>query len=117
MNVIGSRPDGWWKDRRAAMVRLVEQLERWVVKTGDPVTVVFEKPPSPPIESELVEIAHASSSGPDAADQEIVRRLEEDAHPGELTVVTSDRALADRVRELGAALEPASSFRRRLEQI
>ena len=29
MNVIGSRPDGWWKNRRGAMVRLVEQLERW----------------------------------------------------------------------------------------
>ncbi|MGE5857760.1 MAG: RNA-binding protein, partial [Solirubrobacterales bacterium] len=30
MNVIGSRPDGWWKDRHAAMLRLVDQLERWV---------------------------------------------------------------------------------------
>ncbi|MGB8503138.1 MAG: RNA-binding protein, partial [Mycobacterium sp.] len=29
MNVIGSRPDGWWKDRRRAMVALVDRLERW----------------------------------------------------------------------------------------
>ena len=26
MNVIGSRPDGWWRDRRGAMRRLVEEL-------------------------------------------------------------------------------------------
>jgi hypothetical protein len=29
MNVIGTRPDGWWRDRHAAMVRLVDLLERW----------------------------------------------------------------------------------------
>ena len=28
MNVIGTRPDAWWKDRHAAMVRLVDLLER-----------------------------------------------------------------------------------------
>ena len=27
MNVIGSRPDGWWRDRPGAMRRLVEKLE------------------------------------------------------------------------------------------
>lgn len=29
MNVIEARPDGWWKDRRCAMVGLVDRLERW----------------------------------------------------------------------------------------
>ena len=28
-NVMGSRPDGWWKDRPAAMRRLVSQLGDW----------------------------------------------------------------------------------------
>src|SRR5437660_1180627 len=46
MNVIGTRPDGWWKDRHAAMARLVDQLERWTAATGDDVTVVFERAPS-----------------------------------------------------------------------
>ena len=27
MNVIGTRPDAWWEDRHAAMVRLVHMLE------------------------------------------------------------------------------------------
>ncbi len=34
MNVIGTRPDGWWKDRHAAMVRLVGQLELWAASAG-----------------------------------------------------------------------------------
>ena len=51
MNVIGPRPDAWWKDRHAAMVRLVDTLERWVAESGEDVTVVFERPPRPPIRS------------------------------------------------------------------
>jgi hypothetical protein len=26
-NVMGSRPDGWWRDRKAAAARLLDQLE------------------------------------------------------------------------------------------
>ena len=29
MNVIGSRPDGWWRDRDGAMRRLVDQVRAW----------------------------------------------------------------------------------------
>jgi predicted RNA-binding protein with PIN domain len=116
MNVIGTRPDGWWKDRHAAIVRLVEHLERWVAATDADVTVVLEGPPSPPISSESIEIAHASRPEPNAADDEIVRRLREYPDPQQVRVVTSDRALAERARSLGAVVEPAASFRRRLEQ-
>ena len=59
MNVIGSRPDGWWRDRHAAMVRLVDLLERWAADSGEDVTVVFEQPPRPPIDSSVIEVAHA----------------------------------------------------------
>ena len=89
MNVIGTRPDRWWKDRDAAMLRLVDQLERWVAATGEDVTVVFERPPRPPISSPLVEIAHAPRPGPNAADDEIVRRLREGPQPEPVRVVTS----------------------------
>jgi predicted RNA-binding protein with PIN domain len=116
MNVIGTRPDGWWKDRDAAMVGLVEHLERWVAATGEDVTVVFERPPAPPISSPALKIAHAPQRGPNAADDEIVRRLREHPAPRHVRVVTSDRALAVRARSLGATVEPAKSFRRRLEQ-
>ena len=47
MNVIGTKPDGWWEDRHGAMVRLVDMLERWAAFGGEDVTVVFEQPPDP----------------------------------------------------------------------
>ena len=115
MNVIGTRPDGWWKDRHAAMVRLVDQLERWVATDGEDVTVVFEQPPSPPIRSTVIEVAHAPRPRPNSADDEIVRRVAAEPHPSGVRVVTSDRWLADHARAAGATVEPAESFRARLE--
>ena len=115
MNVIGTRPDGWWKDRHAAMVRLVDLLERWAAAKGEDVTVVFERPPSPPIRSTVVEVAHAPRPRPNSADDEIARRLDDDPDPTEVRVVTSDRWLADRSRAAGAMVEPAESFRAHIE--
>ena len=111
MNVIGTRPDGWWKDRHGAMVRLVDQLERWASAEGDHVTVVFERLPSPPIRSAVIEIGHAPRAAPNSADDEIVRWVRTDDRPDEITVVTSDSTLADRVRDAGASVYPATSFR------
>jgi predicted RNA-binding protein with PIN domain len=116
MNVIGTRPDGWWKDRHAAMERLVDQLESWAAGAGEKVIVVFERPPSPPIESQVIDVTSAAEAAPNAADEEIIRRLRDDPHPEEIRVVTSDRELADRVRALEAAVESAKSFRRRLDR-
>lgn len=75
MNVIGSRPDGWWRDRHRAMVMLVERLEGWAITKarGDDVTVVFERPPSTAIPSSVVEVAHAPKAAANSADDEIVR--------------------------------------------
>jgi predicted RNA-binding protein with PIN domain len=115
MNVIGTRPDGWWKDRPAAMLRLVDRLERWAAANGEDVTVVFEQPPSPPIRSTVVEVAHAPRPRPNSADDEIARRLAEDPDPREIRVVTSDRWLADHARTAGATVEPAESFRSQIE--
>ena len=116
MNVIGTRPDAWWKDRHGAMVRFVDLLERWVATSGEDVVVVFERPPSPPISSTVIEVAHAPRPRADSADDEIVRRLRAEPEPGQVRVATSDRWLADRVRAIGATVEPAESFRRRLEE-
>jgi predicted RNA-binding protein with PIN domain len=116
MNVIGTRPDAWWKDRHAAMVRLVHLLENWVAVTGEDVTVVFEQPPSPPISSTVIEVAHAPRPRRDSADDEIVRRLAAESEPGAIRVVTSDRWLADRVHAAGATVQEAASFRTQLEE-
>ncbi len=115
MNVIGTRPDAWWKDRDAAMLRLVDLLERWAAHNGEDVTVVFERPPRPPIRSTVIEVAHAPKPKPNAADDEIVRRLQADPDPAAVRVVTSDRWLADRAWAAGASVEGADSFRSRVE--
>jgi predicted RNA-binding protein with PIN domain len=114
MNVIGTRPDHWWRDRDAAMARLVDELERWASSHGEDVTVVFERAPSPPMRSTVIEIAHAPRPKRDAADDEIVRRLQADADPAAVAVVTSDRWLSERASAAGAVVIGARSFRERL---
>jgi predicted RNA-binding protein with PIN domain len=115
MNVIGTRPDQWWRDRDAAMLALVDRLERWAAEEGDDVTVVFERPPRPPIRSTVIDVAHAPRPGRDAADHEIVRMLHADPHPDQIRVVTSDRWLAERAEATGATVEGSLSFRNRIE--
>ncbi|MGA2320920.1 MAG: NYN domain-containing protein [Solirubrobacteraceae bacterium] len=115
MNVIGTRPDAWWRDRHGAMVNLVHMLERWAAASGEDVTVVFEQPPSPPISSTVIEVAHAPRPRRDSADDEIVRRIAADAQPGSIRVVTSDLWLADRVHAAGATVESSAHFRTQLE--
>ena len=111
-NVIGSRPDGWWRDRPGATRRLVNALEELAERTGDEVTVVLDAGEAPP--AERVEVLVAPRRGRDAADDAIVALLE--ARGGEGTcVVTSDAELRCRVRALGAAVEGAGGFRKRLD--
>lgn len=111
MNVIGTRPDGWWRDRHAAMVALVDRLERWAAESGEDVTVVFEQPPNPPIRSSVVEVAHAKRARANSADDEIMRRLVAAGDARDVRVVTSDGWLADQARAAGASVEPALGFR------
>lgn len=115
MNVIGTRPDAWWRDRHAAMIKLVDMLERWAAVSGEDVTVVFEKPPRPPIRSTVIVVAHAPRPRRDSADDEIVRLVLADAQPGGIRVVTSDHWLADRVHAAGATVEPSAPFRALIE--
>ena len=117
MNVIGSRPDRWWRDRDAAMLKLVGLLENWAAAEGEDVTVVFERQPSPPIRSSVIAVKHAPKPKANAADDEIVRLLKEEAQPHVVRVVTSDRALVERVQGEGATVEGADSFRSRIESL
>jgi predicted RNA-binding protein with PIN domain len=115
MNVIGSRPDGWWRDRPGAMRALVEGLEAFARRSGDPVTVVFDGRPFELEGGEGVTVLFASRRGRNAADDDIAARVESDDEPGSLSVVTSDADLARRVRAAGAAVVGAGEFRRLLD--
>jgi predicted RNA-binding protein with PIN domain len=111
MNVIGSRPDGWWRDRGRAMVALVERLEQWAATDGADVTVVFERPLSPPIESSSITVAHAPRAAANSADDEIVRLVLADSDPAQIRVATSDRALSERIKAAGGNVYPAEKLR------
>ncbi len=104
-NVMGSRPDGWWRDRELGMQRLVEDVDAWAARTGHEVLVVFDGRPREGVHAERAAVLFA----PDADDL-IARR----ARLGD-TVATSDRALARRVAAAGAQVLGARAFRDGLE--
>jgi predicted RNA-binding protein with PIN domain len=115
MNVIGSRPTGWWRDRRGAMAGLVEELGRYADATGEPVTVVLDSRPFA-LADAGVDVRFAPP-GRDAADDAIVALVASDPDPSSFVVATSDRGLAGRVRARGADVMSAGALRRRLDEL
>jgi len=117
MNVIGSRPDGWWRDREGAIRRLAARLGEFAAATGDEVSVVFDgRAPREPPQEPGVRIEFAPG-GPNSADDRIARTVHADSDPESLLVVTSDRKLTGRVRAGGAEVVGARSFRERLDEL
>ena len=118
-NVIGSVPDGWWRDRRGAAWRLLGRLQRFAVDHDGPVTVVFDVPDPelPEGEHDRVIVRYATRCGRDAADDRIVELLDEGlaGDPADVEVVTSDRALAAAARARGARVTPAGTLLARLD--
>ena len=104
-NVFGSRPDGWWNDRPAAQRRLAQRVAEWCRSHDDEVMLVFDAP----LDAGTAELAggnltivESSRRGRDAADHEIVERLDADEERGDtadVRVVTSDRGLRRRIPE------------------
>jgi hypothetical protein len=111
-NVVGSVPDGWWRDRRGAAERLCAALEGVAAGRarrplppplgGGPVDVVLVVEGAARGVSGRggVEVVDAHRSGDDAI-VDLVR-----ARGGERPVVvaTADRELIGRVRALGASV-------------
>lgn len=106
-NVVGSRPDGWWRDRAGAARRLRDSIA--AVDWGDDeVVLVVEgqaKAGLSPGQDGHVRTVHAAQSGDDAIVDEVVRQVSAHSVAGderEVVVVTADRVLRDRVEAAGA---------------
>jgi predicted RNA-binding protein with PIN domain len=118
MNVIGSRPDGWWRDRDGAVRRLASQLQSLASSAVDErFAVVFDGRPLDDLPEGVhhgVLVAYAMRAGRNAADDRIADEVARDHDPSTLTVITSDAELRRRVAELGANVEGPSQLLARL---
>lgn len=120
MNVIGAQADGWWRDRDAAVRRLLARLQQAAHRSGDQITLVLDGRPLADVPEGThrgVTVQYALRRGRDAADDRIVDLVETDADADKPRVVTSDRALTGRVTVLGATTEGVRAFLRRLERL
>jgi predicted RNA-binding protein with PIN domain len=101
-NVVGSRPDGWWKDRAGAARRLHERL-LVADLSYDVVVLVVEGAAKGGVRAGRdgdVRTVHARRSG----DDEVVAQAEAAAEAGGVvTVVTADRMLQARATAVGAS--------------
>jgi len=118
MNVIGSRPDGWWRDRDGAVRRLLAKLQRLAAATGDEVTLVLDGRPVFDVgegHHDSVQVVYARRAGRDAGDDRLVEFVAGLPEPARVRAITSDRDLAGRVREVGASVAGAGGFLERLD--
>ena len=105
-NVMGSRPDGWWKDRAGAAARLLAPMSALVgraVETPDGSTVVLERivavvegQAKSVAAPEGIELVRAPADGDSAI---AATAHESDAAGERVLVVTADRGLRERLPE------------------
>jgi uncharacterized protein YaiI (UPF0178 family) len=92
------------------MKRLIDELVRFA--DGETrVTVVLDSTPFD-VDSDDVEVVFAPG-GPNAADDEIVRRIRSAPDPSSFTVVTSDKGLIEEIE--GAEVVSSGAFREMLD--
>jgi predicted RNA-binding protein with PIN domain len=120
MNVIGSRPDGWWRDRTGAALRLAGRLAGLAATRPDPVVLVLDGRPSGRLGEgtrDGVVVLFARRGGPDAADDRIAEMVGADPDPASVEVVTSDHGLVERVTAAGAHVTSAGALLRLLDEL
>ncbi|WP_020133784.1 hypothetical protein [Streptomyces sp. 351MFTsu5.1] len=100
-NVVGSVPDGWWRDRRGAAERLRDRLAADGVPGQDgPVEIVLVVEGAARGVSSVPGVRVESAAG--SGDDHMVELVAGVAGERPVLVVTADRELRRRVGELGA---------------
>ncbi|MFC5994234.1 hypothetical protein ACFQE5_08415 [Pseudonocardia hispaniensis] len=115
-NVVGSRPDGWWRDRAGAATRLAQRLDGALVAAPELLARAVGVADGTPLNVVLVLEGAARSATPSATDPRLrIVRAQADGDTtiarltGELSmsgaqivVVTADRGLRARIHASGA---------------
>ena len=110
-NVMGSRPDGWWRNRAEAAQRLVADIVPVARSLGGTWTVVFDgAEPSLMPPQERVSVVHTGHGRRDGADDHIVELVGALPDPAMALVYTSDAGLRARVHALGARVAGARTL-------
>jgi hypothetical protein len=119
-NVVGSVPDGWWRDRAGAAERLRDSLASvatqgisnstpdWLRTPPIDVVLVVEGAARGVSGSDTVRVVAADGSGDDM----IVRVTATEGADRRVAVVTADRELRARVSALGAIVLGPRAVRR-----
>jgi len=112
-NVMGARPrTRWWRDRVRAAADLRAEIEDVDLDGFEQVVLVFDgRAPEGLDGSDALDVRYAGSG---ASADDLIVALVGGASAAEVTVVTSDRELVRRVTVLGAHVEGAGTFLRRL---
>ena len=115
-NLIGKLPDVSLSDPDDEQ-KLIERLHVYAQRIRRPVAVVFDPGSSyvPPQRSPYGDVKVSFAKRGRSADQMIVNRVRRARNPREITVVTSDRALAGRVSAEGATVMRAEEFVRLMQ--
>ena len=115
-NVMGSRPDGWWRDRADAARRLVADIIPLATRHGGAWTIVFDgkEPPAMPPSPECLTAIHTGHRRRDGADDRIEELVREHPDRAALLVYTSDARLRNRVKALGAQVVGSGTLLRQL---
>ncbi|SFK92160.1 NTP pyrophosphohydrolase [Streptomyces pini] len=113
-NVVGSVPDGWWRDRRGAAERLRDRLAARALGgdgddtgNGEEIVLVVEGTARGVASVSGVRVVDAPGSG----DDRIVELVAAEGRGRPCTVVTADRGLRERVAALGARAAGPRSVR------
>lgn len=121
-NLLGSRPDGWWRDRAGATQRLARSLSELDSVAAAPFTselsrlipevLAVVEGQARGVDVQGVRIVAASGSG----DDEIVAQARAAAESGDIVLaVTSDRELTERLAPWVLAVAGSGSLRRELD--
>jgi predicted RNA-binding protein with PIN domain len=118
-NLLGLRPELLAKDP-GVRGRLVTRLASFARQRRTTVTVVFDgEPESGGLRSDMAlgAVRVIFSGVKSDADRRILDILDAARDPAGITLVTSDRALADRARQRRARCVTSIAFRRTLEEL